>query len=37
MGETLKTFFSAALVRRLAVDIARAYPSFPIGAFKMKA
>jgi 3-methyladenine DNA glycosylase AlkC len=37
MGETLKTFFSAALVRQLAVDIARAYPSFPVGAFTVNA
>jgi 3-methyladenine DNA glycosylase AlkC len=33
MGEPLKTFFSPALVRRLARDIARVHPAFPIQAF----
>ncbi len=33
MAELLKTFFSAALVRRLAADIARVHPSFPARAF----
>jgi 3-methyladenine DNA glycosylase AlkC len=33
MAETLKTFFSTALVRRLAADIARVHPDFPIRAF----
>jgi len=33
MTELLKTFFSPALVRRLAADIARVYPSFPARAF----
>lgn len=33
MAEPLKTFFSAALVERLAADVARAEPSFPAAAF----
>jgi 3-methyladenine DNA glycosylase AlkC len=33
MGEPLKTFFSRALVRRLAGDIARVHPGFPVRAF----
>jgi 3-methyladenine DNA glycosylase AlkC len=33
MGEPLKTFFSTALVRRLAGDIVRVHPRFPTGAF----
>ncbi len=33
MAEQLKTFFSPALVRRLAADIARVEPSFPSRAF----
>lgn len=33
MAEPLKTFFSPALVQRLAGDIARVYPSFPSRAF----
>ena len=33
MGEPLKTFFSSALVRRLAGDIARVHPGFPARAF----
>lgn len=33
MGEPLKTFFSPALVRRLAGDLARAEPTFPSRAF----
>jgi 3-methyladenine DNA glycosylase AlkC len=33
MAEPLKTFFSPALVRRLADDIARVHPSFPVRAF----
>jgi 3-methyladenine DNA glycosylase AlkC len=33
MAEPLKTFFSAALVRRLAQDIARVHASFPVRAF----
>jgi 3-methyladenine DNA glycosylase AlkC len=33
MAEPLKTFFSAALVRRLAQDIARVHASFPVLAF----
>lgn len=33
MGEPLKTFFSSALVRRLAGDIARVHPAFPVRAF----
>lgn len=33
MGEPLKSFFSAALVRRLAADVQRAHPSFLARAF----
>jgi 3-methyladenine DNA glycosylase AlkC len=33
MGEPLKTFFSSALVRQLADDIARVHPDFPVRAF----
>ena len=33
MGEPLKTFFSSALVRRLAGDIAGVHPGFPVRAF----
>jgi hypothetical protein len=33
MGEALKTFFSPALVRRLAADLARVHPGFPTRAF----
>jgi 3-methyladenine DNA glycosylase AlkC len=33
MGEPLKTFFSRALVRRLAGDIARVHSGFPVRAF----
>jgi 3-methyladenine DNA glycosylase AlkC len=33
MAEALKTFFSPALVRRLAADLTRAQPSFPERAF----
>jgi 3-methyladenine DNA glycosylase AlkC len=33
MAESLKSFFSAALVRRLAADITRVHPRFPVRAF----
>ena len=33
MMEPLKTFFSSELVRRLARDIARVHPAFPVRAF----
>jgi 3-methyladenine DNA glycosylase AlkC len=33
MADSLKTFFSASLVRRLAADIARVHPAFPVDAF----
>lgn len=33
MAEPLKTFFSPALVRRLASDVVRGHPSFPARAF----
>jgi 3-methyladenine DNA glycosylase AlkC len=33
VADTLKTFFSPALVRRLAADIARVHPDFPARAF----
>ena len=33
MAESLKTFFSPSLVRRLAADIARVHPSFPSRGF----
>jgi 3-methyladenine DNA glycosylase AlkC len=37
MGEPLKTFFSPALVRTLAADIARAHPAFSARGFIRKA
>lgn len=37
MGEPLKVFFSPALVRRLARDIARVHPSFPTRTFVAQA
>lgn len=37
MAEALKTFFSPALVRRLAADLARAHPSFRSRAFIKRA
>jgi 3-methyladenine DNA glycosylase AlkC len=37
MAEPLKTFFSEALVRRIAADIARVEPSFPVRAFVRQA
>ncbi len=37
MGDTLKGFFSPALVRRLASDITRVHPDFPARAFVRKA
>lgn len=37
MAEQLKTFFSPALVRRLASDIARVHPEFAIRAFSSDA
>jgi 3-methyladenine DNA glycosylase AlkC len=37
MAEPLKTFFSPALVRRLASDLARVEPRFPARAFVAKA
>jgi 3-methyladenine DNA glycosylase AlkC len=33
VAEPLKTFFSSALVRRLAGDISRVHPGFPVRAF----
>ena len=33
MADTLKTFFSLSLVRRLAADVARVHPDFPARAF----
>lgn len=33
MGEPLKTFFSRDLVRRMAADIVRVHPGFPVRAF----
>ena len=33
MADTLKQFFSPALVRRLAADIARVHPRFPTRRF----
>ena len=33
MADSLKTFFSSALVRRLGGDIARVQPDFPVSAF----
>ena len=32
-GFTLKSFFSPALIRRLAADVARAHPAFPVRRF----
>lgn len=37
MGEPLKTFFSPALVRRLAGEIAQVEPGFPVRAFVRRA
>jgi 3-methyladenine DNA glycosylase AlkC len=37
VAELLKHFFSPALVRRLASDIARAHPAFPVRAFARQA
>ena len=37
MAEALKTFFSRALVRRLAADVARVHPAFPERAFVAQA
>jgi 3-methyladenine DNA glycosylase AlkC len=37
MAEALKTFFSPALVRRLAVEIVRVHPSFPEREFVTRA
>ena len=37
MAEPLKTFFSPALVRRLAADVARVHASFPVDAFVTQA
>jgi len=37
MAELLKCFFSPALVRRLAADIARVHPAFPARAFVKQA
>lgn len=37
MGEPLKTFFSRTLVRRLADDLARVHPHFPVRAFTQDA
>ncbi|HYN06953.1 MAG TPA: DNA alkylation repair protein [Vicinamibacterales bacterium] len=37
MADTLKTFFNPALVRRLAADLARAHPVFPVGPFVKQA
>jgi 3-methyladenine DNA glycosylase AlkC len=37
VGEPLKTFFSPALVRRLAADLARAHPAFPASRFVKEA
>ena len=33
MADTLKTFFSPSLVRRLATDLARVHPEFPADSF----
>jgi 3-methyladenine DNA glycosylase AlkC len=33
VADTLKSFFSPALIRRLAADISRVHPQFPSGAF----
>ena len=37
MAEALKTFFSKVLIRRLAKDIARVHPAFPVGSFIKRA
>jgi 3-methyladenine DNA glycosylase AlkC len=37
MADALKSFFSPALVRRLAADIARVHPTFPAPAFIKRA
>src|SRR5262245_3179725 len=37
MADTLKTFFSPSLVRRLAADLARVHPEFPADSFVRKA
>ena len=37
MAQTLKTFFSPTLVRRLAADLVRAEPAFPERAFVRRA
>lgn len=37
MAASLKTFFSPALVRRLAADLARVEPTFPVRAFVRQA
>jgi hypothetical protein len=37
MAESLKGFFSPALVRRLAADVSRAHPPFPARAFVKRA
>ncbi|HJU74138.1 MAG TPA: DNA alkylation repair protein, partial [Gemmatimonadaceae bacterium] len=37
MADSLKTFFSPALVRRLAADVARVHPAFPSAAFVKQA
>lgn len=37
MADTLKGFFSPALVRRLAADIARVHPAFPARSFVKRA
>jgi 3-methyladenine DNA glycosylase AlkC len=37
MGETLKVFFSPALVRRLAADVTRVHPAFPARVFVKRA
>jgi len=33
VADTLKTFFSPSLVRRLAADLVRVHPDFPVGRF----
>jgi 3-methyladenine DNA glycosylase AlkC len=37
VADTLKTFFSPSLVRRLAADLARVHPAFPAAAFVKQA
>ena len=37
MADTLKGFFSPALVRRLSADLVRAHPAFPARAFEQRA